>query len=157
MLISPPGVCAVLLLAAPPRPPRSGAPRLQEPPFPLPYDVPPQPKPFSDYEWDPTFPGTFKPGTARGENHNLESVLAIWEGKENPACMELPQDQLWQVPLAPPEDILSWLKRINLLEEDAAYQEEENLGRSDSLLDDEFDLDSMEEDSDFPSESESVA
>ena len=99
------------------------------------------PKPFADYEWDPEFPGSFKPGT-RGENQNLDEVLAEWEGRDNPACMQLPQDQLWQVPLAPPEDILSWLKRIGLLEEEDALQdEEEMLGRGDSLLDDEFDLD----------------
>ena len=46
-----------------------------------------------------------------------------------------------QVPLAPPEDILSWLKRIGLLEEEKVEEEEEALSRGDSLLDDEFDLD----------------
>jgi hypothetical protein len=124
-----------------PAPPRHTPPRLQEPPFPLPYDVPKMPKPFSDYEWDPTFPGTFKPGM-RGENHDLEDVLAMWEGRDNPACMELPQDQLWQVPLAPAEDILSWLGRIGLLEKDEdSAEEEESFNRGDSLLDEEFDLD----------------
>ena len=112
----------------------------------LPYEVPPMPKPFADYEWDPTFPGTFKPGQ-RGENADLDEVLEEWKDKENPACMELPQDQLWQVPLAPPEDILSWLKRIGLLEEEETGQEEDEiLGRGDSLLDDEFDLDDPDED-----------
>jgi hypothetical protein len=119
---------------------------MQEPPFPLPYDIPPQPKPFADYEWDDDFPGTFKPGN-KGENYNLDDVLEMWEGKENPACMELPQDQLWQVPLAPPEDILSWLKRIGLMEEEETNTEEDgSLARGDSLLDDEFDLDVGEND-----------
>ena len=45
------------------------------------------------------------------------------------------------VPLAPPEDILSWLGRIGLLEEEEAEEEEEISSRGDSLLDDEFDLD----------------
>ena len=49
-----------------------------------------------------------------------------------------------QVPLAPPEDILSWLKRIGLLEEEKVEEEEEALSRGDSLLDDEFDLDDEE-------------
>lgn len=112
-----------------------------EPPFPLPYNVPEMPKPFSDYEWDPAFPGSFKPGLA-GENYDLDVVLEMWEGRENPACMQLPQDQLWQVPNAPPEDILSWLGRIGLLEEEeTGKDEEEPLERGDSLLDDEFDLD----------------
>jgi hypothetical protein len=62
----------------------------------LPYEVPPLPKPFADYEWDPSFPGTFKPGT-RGENQDLDAVLEAWKDRENPACMQLPQDALWQV------------------------------------------------------------
>ena len=68
--------------------------------------------------------------------------MDMWEGRENPACTILPQDQLWQVPLAPPEDILSWLSRINLLQEDEVdiYGEESTPG-GDSLLEDEFDLD----------------
>jgi len=105
------------------------------------FEVPPTPKPFSDYEWDPSYPGSFKPGT-RSENYDLDVVIDMWEGRDNPSCIELPQDELWQVPLAPPEDILSWLGRIGLLEEEVdAEEEEENLGRGDSLLDDEFDLD----------------
>ena len=60
------------------------------------YEVPPMAKPFSDYEWDPTYPGTFKPGQ-REENRELDDVLEMWEGRDNPACMQLPQDQLWQV------------------------------------------------------------
>ena len=58
---------------------------------------------------------------------DLDEVLEEWKDKENPACMELPQDQLWQVPLAPPEDILSWLKRIGLLEEEETGQEEDEI------------------------------
>ena len=88
----------------------------------------------------PADPGTFKPGK-RGENYNLEDVLEMWEGRENPACTILPQDQLWQVPLAPPEDILSWLSRINLLDEEDEEGGEEGAPRGDSLLEDEFDLD----------------
>ena len=45
-----------------------------------------------------------------------------------------------QVPLAPPEDILSWLNRIGLLEEEG-QDEDEGPGGQSSLLDDEFDLD----------------
>ena len=33
-----------------------------EPPFKLPYEVPELPKPYADYEWDDSYPGTFKPG-----------------------------------------------------------------------------------------------
>ena len=47
-----------------------------------------------------------------------------------------------QVPLAPPEDILSWLTRIGLLEvEDGVAEEDDGFGAADSLLEDEFDLD----------------
>lgn len=51
-------------------------------------------------------------------------------------------DVCLQVPLAPPEDILSWLYRIGLIEEEEEATEEESLtSGGDSLLDDEFDLD----------------
>ena len=62
----------------------------------LPYNVPPLPKPFSDYEYDPSYPGSFKPGT-RGENQDLDKVLEDWKDRDNPACMQLAQDELWQV------------------------------------------------------------
>ena len=62
----------------------------------LPYNVPPLPKPFSDYEYDPSYPGSFKPGT-RGENQDLDQVLEDWKDRDNPACMQLAQDELWQV------------------------------------------------------------
>ena len=139
-LLAPSYSTYLFALQPPPPRPRHAPLRLQEPPFPLPYEVPEQEKPFADYVWDPDFPGTFKPGT-RGENYDLDVVLEMWKDKENPACMELPQDELWQVPLAPPEDILSWLGRIGLLEEEEAEEEEEISSRGDSLLDDEFDLD----------------
>jgi hypothetical protein len=122
---------------------RSSRLAMQEPPFALPYDVPKYEKPFADYEWDPSFPGSFKPGT-RKENYDIDTVFEMWEGKDNPAAMELPQDQLWEVPLAPPEDILSWLKRIKLMDEEDEASEEEEDFRTDSLLDDEFDLDDVE-------------
>jgi len=136
LLVTLPLASAVRLRAAPPRMPQLV---MQEPPLPLPYEVPPLEKPFADYEWDDSFPGTFKPGT-RGENYDFDTVLEMWDGKDNPACTELPQDQLWQVPLAPPEDILSWLSRIGLLEEEETREEEEVTARGDSLLDDEYDL-----------------
>ena len=87
-------------------------------------------------------PGTFKPGT-RGENYNLEDVLEMWKDRDNPACTELPQDELWHVPLAPAEDILSWLGRVGLLqeEEEDPYMDDTGVPRGDSLLEDEFDLD----------------
>ena len=111
-----------------------------EPP-PLPYEVPKMPKPFADYEWDQDWPGTFKPGK-RAEQFTTEDVLDMWEGRDNPACLELPRDQQWQVPLAPPEDILSWLSRIGLLEDDPMDQDsQDGQPRGDSLLEDEFDLD----------------
>ena len=84
-------------------------------------------------------PGTFKPGK-RKENYPLDDVLEMWEGRENPAATFLPQDQLWQVPLAPPEDILSWLSRIGLLQTDEP-EDGDQAPRGDSLLEDEFDLD----------------
>ena len=117
--------------------------RMQEPPWEQtgdapPFEVPPLPKPFSDYEWDDSYPGTMKPGI-RKENVDLDEVLEIWKDKENGNVMELPRDQLWQVPLKPPEDILTWLARIGLLDE---TEDEDPLARADSsLLDDEFDLD----------------
>ena len=117
---------------------RGAAVRMQDLPFPLPYEVPPLPKPFSDYEWDPTYPGTMKPGL-RLENQELDDVLEMWKDKENGNVMELPRDQLWQVPLKPPEDILTWLARIGLLDES---EDGDDSTRADSsLLDDEFDLD----------------
>ena len=65
----------------------------------------------------------------------------MWEGRDNPACTILPSDELWHVPLGPPEDILSWLQRINLLESSEMVDGEEAAPRGDSLLEDEFDLD----------------
>merc|ERR1719326_2012585 len=58
---------------------RLRAARMLEPPFELPYEVPKQPKPFSDYEWDDSYPGTFKPGT-RGENYDMDEVEKMWKG-----------------------------------------------------------------------------
>lgn len=120
---------------------------MQEPPFPLPYEIPQLPKVYSDYEWDDSYPGTFKPGL-RTEMYSLDDVFELWEGKENPACIELRQDQLWAVPTAPPEDILSWLDRIGLLsddeEEGSDDAEEKELSADSSLLDDEFDLEEGE-------------
>ena len=72
----------------------------------------------------------------------------MWEGRENANMMELPQDELWQVPMPPPEDILSWLNRIGLLQE-TPDEDEESLADS-SLLDDEFDLDDEDSDSKAP-------
>ena len=40
--------------------------------------------------WDP------QPCRSRG-SPRMPQVLEMWKDKENPACMELPQDQLWQV------------------------------------------------------------
>ena len=61
---------------------RGPRPRLQEPPFPLPYEVPPLPKPYADYEWDDSYPGTMKPGK-RTENRDMTEVMEMWEDKEN--------------------------------------------------------------------------
>ena len=139
---------------ATPRPVGSGtaaargmAVRMQEPPFPLPYEVPPLPKAFSDYEWDESYPGTLKPGL-RKENRDLDEVMEMWKDKENGNVMELPRDELWQVPLKPPEDILTWLARIGLLDES---EDDDPASRADSsLLDDEFDLDgSLDEETVF--------
>ena len=71
--------------------------------------------------------------------------MEMWEGRDNPACLELPQDQLWQVPLAPPEDILSWLSRIGLLADDEDAEDPAAPRNADMLLDDEYDLDEMDE------------
>lgn len=125
-------------------PARRASVTMQEPPFPLPYEVPPMPKPFADYTWDDDFPGTLKPGKSR-ENEELDEVLAAWEGRDNPNCMELPIDQLWQVPLAPAEDILSWLDRIGLLSHEDDDEEQVRVAAETGLLQDEFDL----EDSDI--------
>ena len=65
---------------------------------------------------------------------NLEQLADICGRR---SCLSL-----LQVPLAPPEDILSWLTRIGLLEvEDAVAEEDDGFGQADSLLEDEFDLD----------------
>mmetsp|Transcript_18229 Transcript_18229/g.38884 ORF Transcript_18229/g.38884 Transcript_18229/m.38884 type:complete len:187 (-) Transcript_18229:263-823(-) len=126
--------------------------RMVEPPFPLPFDIPELPKPFSDYEWDDDYPGTLKPGK-REEMYSLDDVFAMWEGKENPACIELRQDELWEVPTPPPEDILSWLERVGLLsdEEDEMDEvQEKELNAGSSLLEDEFDLEDGENDMESP-------
>ena len=82
------------------------------------------------------------------ENIDLDEAFEMWEGRENANMMELPQDELWQVPMPPPEDILSWLNRIGLLQE-TPDEDEESLADS-SLLDDEFDLDDEDSDSKAP-------
>ena len=122
-------------------------PRMLEPPFPLPYEVPPLPKAYSDYEWDDSYPGTFKPGK-REEMYSTQDVFDLWEGKENPACIELRQDELWAVPTPPPEDILSWLDRIGLLSDEGEETDdgqEKEITADSSLLDDEFDLEDGED------------
>ena len=128
---------------------RRALPRMLESPFKLPYEIPKMPKPFSDYEWDDSYPGTFKPGKRR-ENQDLEEVLEFWEGRPNPAALELPQDVQWQIPQKPPEDILSWLSRIGILADEVDEDQGSEGGgaaKGDSLLDDEFDLDEdVEED-----------
>ena len=49
-----PSYSSYLFALQPPSPrPRHAPLRLQEPPFPLPYEVPEQEKPFADYVWDP--------------------------------------------------------------------------------------------------------
>ena len=121
---------------------RGAALRMQTPPFPLPYDVPDLPKPYSDYEWDDSYPGTLKPGL-RGEGTTTEEVIEMWKDKKNGNVMELPRDQLWQVPLKPPEDILSWLDRIGLL--DNSDDDDTPRGTEANLIDDEFDLDALDE------------
>jgi len=108
--------------------------------FKLPYEVPPQQKPFSDYEWDPSYPGTFKPGT-RGENYDFEEVEKMWEGRDNPAALQLPQDVPWQIPLAPPEDILSWLDRIGLLVKSEDIEEDPGTRGERDRVEEDFDLD----------------
>ena len=139
-LLAPSYSSYLFALQPPPPRPRHAPLRLQEPPFPLPYEVPEQEKPFRRLCLGPRF-RHLQAGDAHGENYDLDVVLEMWKDKENPACMELPQDELWQVPLAPPEDILSSARRIGLLEEEEAEDGEEISSRGDSLLDDEFDLD----------------
>lgn len=138
--ISPP------LHSSPPLSKRTPPLRMVEAPFPLPYEMPKQDKVFPDYEWDDDYPGTFKPGK-RPEMYSLDDVFALWEGKENPACIELPQDELWEVPTSPPEDILSWLERIGLLDDEAGEGDDtmdKDLSTDSSLLEDEFDLEDGE-------------
>ena len=84
--------------------------RMQEPPFPLPYEGPAMPNVYSDYEYDPAFPGSLKPGS-RIENRELDAVLEDWKDRPNPNCMQLPQDMLIHVPLKPPEEILVRVKK----------------------------------------------
>lgn len=115
---------------------------MMEPPFPLPFEIPDLPKQYSDYEWDDGYPGTLKPGK-REEMYSLEAAFKLWEGKENPACIELRQDELWEVPIPPPEDILSWLDRIGLLSDEVDEVDEvleKDFSTEPSLLEDEFDL-----------------
>jgi hypothetical protein len=66
----------------------------------------------------------------------LEKVMEMWKGKELPAATELRADELWEIPLAPPEDILRWLDRIGRL----ADEDEFELKTISTLLEDEFDL-----------------
>lgn len=110
---------------------------MQEPPFPLPHEGPAMPNVYSDYEFDPDFPGTMKPGN-RLENRELSTVLEEWEDRPNPNCMQLPQDMLIHVPLKPPEEILTWLDRRGLL--DTEEDEDVVPARDVGLIDEEFDL-----------------
>ena len=52
-LLAPSYSSHLFALQPPPPRPRHAPLRLQEPPFPLPYEVPEQEKPFADYVWDP--------------------------------------------------------------------------------------------------------
>ena len=51
-LLAPSYSSHLFALQPPPPRPRHAPLRLQEPPFPLPYEVPEQEKPFADYVWD---------------------------------------------------------------------------------------------------------
>jgi len=125
---------------------RTSTPQLLEPPFPhWFYDKQPEQKKYSDYVWDPDFPGTLKPGL-KDEQYTLDEVFEMWEGKENPNVMEYPQDEVIQLPLKPPEDILAWLERRGLLDT-VSDDDEDEMTASDTLLDDEFDLDDSDDDS----------
>lgn len=126
---------------------RRASARMLEPPFKLPYEVPPMPKVFSDYEWDDSYPGTFKPGK-RKEDWSTDDVFELWKDRENPNAIEMPRDELWAVPLAPPEDILSWLDRIGLLD-DAPEEEPAVKVAESSLLEEEFDLEDGESDAEL--------
>ena len=121
--------------------------QMLEPPFKLPYHVPTLPKPYADYVWDDAYPGTLKPGT-REEDWSTDDVFKLWENRDNPNSIQLSSDELWAIPLPPPEDILSWLDRIGLLDDDEDADEGGNLADS-SLLDEEFDLEEGDADSDL--------
>ena len=57
-----------------------------EPPFPHPfYDDQPLQKTYSDYEWDPDYPGTLKPGT-RKEKYDLDEVMLTLPPLRTPLC-----------------------------------------------------------------------
>ena len=100
------------------------------------YKTQKQNKIFSDYNWDPNFPGTLKPGTAK-ENYDLVDVLKDWENKPFDAVMQLSMDEQMHIPLKPPEGSLQWLERTGLL----SHEEDEQIVEgSTGLLDDEFDL-----------------
>jgi len=115
-----------------------------EPPFPHPfYDAQKLQKAYSDYVWDPDYPGTLPPGT-RKEKYDLDEVLEMWDGKENPNVFEYSQDELVHIPLKPPEDILTWLDRRGLLDREDDEAEEAEVG-GDTLLDEEFDLEESDE------------
>jgi len=118
---------------------------LEPPPFlkdPF-YEYKEPPKIYPDYEWEDSYPGTLKPGTKKTA-HELDDVMAEWEGKENENVMAFPQDELIHIPLKPPEDILAFLARRGILDtaDDAAERAPEVAG--DALLDDEFDLEGEE-------------
>ena len=49
-------------------------------------------KVFSDYEWDPDFPGTFKPGLKR-ENYDFDEVVEMWKDRPNENVMRLHLDE----------------------------------------------------------------
>ena len=61
---------------------KEAAQRRRPPLWPAPYSVPPLQKPYSDYEWDDSYPGTLKPGTLK-ENIDLDEAFEMWEGREN--------------------------------------------------------------------------
>jgi len=57
-------------------------------------------KSFSDYEWDPAYPGTLKPGL-RSEMYDIDAVMEMWKDKPNDNVMRLHMDEVGAAPPAP--------------------------------------------------------
>lgn len=74
------------------------SPQTVEPSFKLPYEVQELPKYSLTTYGTMTFQELSNLASVSDEMYYLDNVFKMWEEKDNSACIELRQDELWAIP-----------------------------------------------------------